>query len=106
MVGLWIQLYGTLSTLLLRQEKITNLSNFIDMKTINDKRVLKAILRKICKENDIDINNVYISKFGYVQTVDFNKKDADFCSTIYKGVEYKVKYFDGYFYPFIVPVEF
>ena len=44
------------------------------MKAIIDKRVLNAILRKICKENDIDINNVYISKFGYVQTIDFNKK--------------------------------
>jgi hypothetical protein len=75
------------------------------MKIIRDKRTLKAILRKICKENDIDVNNVYISKFGYVQTVDLNKKDADFCSTVYKGVEYKVQYLDGCFYPFILPVK-
>ena len=75
------------------------------MKATKDKRVLNAILRKICKENDIDINNVYISKFGYVQTIDFNKKDADFCSTIYKGVKYKVQYLDGCFYPFILPVK-
>jgi hypothetical protein len=74
------------------------------MKATTDKRVLKAILRKICKENDVDINNVFISKFGYVKTVDHSKKDADFCSTIYKGTEYKVKYFDGCFCPFIVPV--
>ena len=74
------------------------------MKTITDKRILKAILRKICKENDIDINNVYISKFGYIETVDFNKKDVDFCSTIYKGIKYKVSYIDGCFNPFILPV--
>jgi hypothetical protein len=75
------------------------------MKKENEKRVLNAILRKICKENGIDVNNVYISKFGYVQTVDINKKDADFCSTVYEGVEYKVQYLDGCFYPFILPVK-
>lgn len=75
------------------------------MKTITNKRVLSAILRKICEENDIDPNNVYISKFGYVETVDLNKKDADFCSTIYKGVEYKVTYVDGCFNPFILPLK-
>ena len=75
------------------------------MKVTKDKRVLNAILRKICKENDIDINNVYISEFGYVQTINHNKKDVDFCSTIYKGIEYKVRYLDGCFYPFILPVK-
>ncbi len=75
------------------------------MEVIKDRRVLNAILRKICKENDIDPNNVYISKFGYVETVNVNKKDADFCSTIYKGVEYKVTYVDGCFNPFILPVK-
>jgi len=75
------------------------------MKTIKDRRVLNAILRKICKENGIDIDNVYISKFGYVETVDHSKKDADFCSTVYKGVEYKVRYVDGCFNPFILPVK-
>jgi hypothetical protein len=75
------------------------------MKTIEDKRVLKDILRKICKENGIDVDNVYISKFGYVETVNHDKKDADFCSTVYEGVEYKVQYLDGCFYPFILPVK-
>ncbi len=75
------------------------------MRAIKDKRVLNAILRKICKENDIDADNVYISEFGYVETVNINKKDADFCSTIYKGVEYKVTYVDGCFNPFILPVK-
>ena len=75
------------------------------MEPIRNKRVLTAILRKICKENDIDPNNVYISEFGYVETVNVNKKDADFCSTIYKGVKYKVQYVDGCFNPFILPVK-
>ena len=74
------------------------------MKTTRNKRVLNAILRKICKENDIDINNVYISEFGYIETVNHNEKDADFCSTIYKGVKYKVVYLDGCFCPFILPL--
>ena len=73
---------------------------------MRNRRVLTAILRKICKENDIDVNNVYISKFGYVETVDPpSKKDADFCSTVYEGVEYKVQYLPGCFYPFILPVK-
>ena len=75
------------------------------MNATKDKRVLNAILRKICKENDIDIINVYISKFGYFDTVDHNKKDVSYCSTIYKGIEYKVRYLDGCFCPFILPVK-
>ncbi len=75
------------------------------MRIIRDRRLLNAILLKICKENDIDINNVYISEFGYVETVNVSKKDADFCSTIYGGVEYKVTYLDGCFNPFILPLK-
>ena len=66
-----------------------------------DKRILNAILRKLCKENDVEISNVYISDFGYVQTVDNNKKDVDFCKTEYKGKTYKVQYFSGCFNPYI-----
>ena len=73
------------------------------METIKDRRVLNAILRKMCKENNIDINNVFISELGYIQTVNIREKDADFCSTIYKGIKYKVSYLDGCFYPFILP---
>lgn len=74
------------------------------MKT-NDKRLLNAILRKLCKENEVDINNVYISKFGYIQNIDNSKKDVDFCSTEYQGQKYKVQYMDGCFYPFIIKQE-
>lgn len=69
---------------------------------MKDKRVLNAILRKLCKENDVDSENVYISKFGYVQTLDHSKKDVDFCSTEYNGKNYKVQYVDGCFNPFII----
>ena len=70
---------------------------------IKDKRVLKAILRHICKENNRDINNVYIHpNFGYVVTVDNSIYDVDFCKGTYKGIEYKVRYLDGCFYPYIL----
>lgn len=69
-----------------------------------DRRVLNAILRKMCKENEVDIDNVFISDFGYVQTVDIRKKDVDYCTTIYKGKNYKCMYFSGCFNPYIVEI--
>ena len=64
---------------------------------------LNAILRKMAKENDFDINNVYIDKdYKYIHTVDVSKKDADYCKTNYKGINYKVQYVSGCFNPFIV----
>ena len=69
----------------------------------NNKKLLKAILKQICEENEIDQDNVFIdSKFGYVRTINHGKKDADFCSTVYNGAKYSVQYMDGCFYPFIV----
>jgi hypothetical protein len=70
---------------------------------MKDLRVLNAILRKMAKENDFDIENVYLNNvFKYVETIDFNKPDADFCKTNYKGINYKVMYLDGCFNPFIL----
>lgn len=66
------------------------------------KNVATAILRKMCKENSINFENVFISKFGYVETVNFSEKGIHFCKTEYKGIKYKVAYFDGCFKPFIV----
>ena len=71
---------------------------------MKDKRVLNAILRKLCKENNVDINNVYISEYGYIETVNVHQKDVDFCQTEYKGTNYKVMYFDGCFNPFITAI--
>ena len=63
---------------------------------------LNAILKKICKENRIDYDNVFINKqFRYIETVDFTKKDVDFRKTEYKGKVYQVRYIDGCFKPFI-----
>lgn len=69
---------------------------------VKDLRIGNAILRKMAKENDFDINNVSLSPFGYINTVDFNKRDADRCETEYKGKSYKVTYIDGCFNPFII----
>ncbi len=72
------------------------------MKTKTEMKLLNAILHKMCKENDVDISNVYISSFGYIQTVDMNKKDVDFCKTEFCGKKYEVKYVSGCFYPYIL----
>jgi hypothetical protein len=74
------------------------------MKTIiKDGRIANAVLRKMSKENNFEIENVYFDQcYKYINTVDINKPDADLCKTEYKGNRYKVKYFDGCFKPFIV----
>jgi len=70
--------------------------------TVRDLRVGNAILRKMSKESNFDIDNVYMHpEFKYICTMDHDKKDADFCSTEYKGSTYKVSYFSGCFNPFI-----
>ena len=70
---------------------------------IKDGRTINAILRKMAKENNFDINNVYFNEwYKYIQTIDHNKKDSDFCETEYKGSLYKVMYFSGCFNPFLV----
>lgn len=74
------------------------------MKTKAQIKRLEKILDKICLENGIERNNVYVSEFGYVCTVDMNKKDADFKSTIYGNKKYQVQYVSGCFNPFIVEV--
>lgn len=71
---------------------------------IKDLRVGNAILRKMAKECGFDIDNVYLSEYGYVCTIDINKPDADFCKTDYKGVSYRVQYISGCFNPFITVI--
>lgn len=69
---------------------------------LTDLRIGNAVLRKMAKENDFEIDNVYMhNDFKYINTLDINKPDADFCATEYKGITYKVEYIDGSFYPFI-----
>ena len=68
---------------------------------VKDKRIGNAILRKLCKENDVNIENVWLSEWGYIENV-IREKDVDFCQTDYKGSLYKVQYISGCFNPFIV----
>ena len=69
---------------------------------VTDLRVGNAILRKMAKENNFDIDNVWMhTDYKYVCTIDHDKKDADFCMTEYKGSVYKVSYFSGCFNPYI-----
>jgi hypothetical protein len=76
------------------------------MEIIKDARVINAILRKMSKENNFEIENVYVNQdYKYIQTIDHDKKDADFCRTEYKGNVYKVRYFDGCFNPFMVKLQ-
>ena len=73
---------------------------------VKDNRKGNAILRKMAKEYNFDINNVYLNEwFKYIVTIDVNKKDADFCTTDYKGKTYKVQYFSGCFNPYIVQID-
>ena len=76
------------------------------MKTIiYNRQLAKAILRRLCQENEVDPDNVRISKFGYVETIDHSKKDVTFCSTIFTGQTYMVDFIDGCFAPFIVRID-
>lgn len=71
-----------------------------------DLKRLNAILDKICNENNIERSNVTVDKdFGYVITEDFNKKDADFCTTLFDGITYKVQYVSGCFNPYILELK-
>ena len=73
-----------------------------NLTTVTDNRIGNAILRKLCKENNVDLNNVYLNPiYSYVETFNIHETDVDFCKTEYKGNTYKVKYFDGCFYPYI-----
>lgn len=71
------------------------------MKIKAEIKSLNAILDKLCIENEVPRENVWINEpYGYVENM-VNKKDVDFCTTTYRGRKYKVQYFSGCFYPFI-----
>jgi hypothetical protein len=75
------------------------------MELVRNLKMATNILNKICKENGIDPENVYINEsYSYVETVNVNKKDADYCTTDYRGQLYEVQYLSGCFNPFIVRV--
>lgn len=73
------------------------------MEVIKQVSIAKKILKKMAVENNFDIDNVYVNKqFGYIETINCNKKDADFCETVWRGAKYKVKYLSGCLNPYIV----
>ena len=69
---------------------------------VTDLVEMKRILKAMCKENDIDYENVFINKtYGYIETLDYTKKDVDFCRIVYDGWEYDVRYVSGCFNPYL-----
>lgn len=85
------------------------------MKTIQINSIVRncnignAILRQIERENNVSENNNYLdSTYKYVQQIQctrFGFFDASYHTTTYKGMKFKVSYFSGCFYPFIVRIE-
>ena len=71
------------------------------MKT-REKKFLTKVLHKMCEENGVNKDNVYISDFGYIETVNVNNKDVDFCKTEYNDCIYSVEYHSGCFNPFLI----
>lgn len=71
------------------------------MKVIKDLRTAKAILTKICLENDVDVNDVWFHpKYKYIESK-IGKKDVSFLKTKWYGFECQVRYVDGCFYPYL-----
>jgi hypothetical protein len=76
------------------------------MKIVKDRRIINAILRKMSQENEFDIENICVhSQFKYIETINVRKKDADFCTTEYKGDTYRVGYLSGCFNPFMFKIK-
>lgn len=68
---------------------------------VTDLRIARAILRKICVENNVPQGDVYVHpKFKYVENV-LHGGDVSFKKTTYNGNTYQVRYASGAFYPFI-----
>ena len=70
---------------------------------VKDRRVKNAVIRKICKENNIDNSNFAIycnDEFNYMEYS--NDVTITLLSTTYKGVLYTFKYFDGCFNAYMV----
>lgn len=70
---------------------------------VKDRRVKNAVIRKICKENNIDNSNFAIycnDEFNYIEYN--NDIRITLLSTTYKGILYTFEYFDGCFNAFMV----
>ena len=68
-----------------------------------NRTIKNAVIRKICKENNIDNSNykIYCNKY-YNYTEYDNDISITLLSTIYKGIEYTFEYFSGCFNAYMV----
>jgi hypothetical protein len=61
-----------------------------------DRRIKNAVIRKICKENNISDNDIYCNEYyNYMEYS--NEISITLLSTTYKGIEYYFKYVSGCF---------
>ena len=70
---------------------------------VKDRRVKNAVIRKICKENNIDNSNFAIycnDEFNYMEYS--NDVSITLLSTTYKGIKYTFEYFSGCFNAYMV----
>ena len=66
-----------------------------------DKRIKNAVIRQICKENNINKDKIYCNDtFNYMDYD--NDISITLLSTIYKGINYSFKYFSGCFNAYMV----
>ena len=70
---------------------------------VTDRRTKNAVIRKICKENNIDNSDFAIycnENFNYMEYD--NEISITLLSTTYKGIKYTFEYFSGCFNAFMV----
>ena len=70
---------------------------------VTDRRTKNAVIRKICKENNIDNSNFAIycnENFDYMEYD--NEISITLLSTTYKGIKYTFEYFSGCFNAYMV----
>jgi len=63
---------------------------------VKDRRIKKAVIKKICNENKIDASKISCNDFYNYMEYD-NDIDITLLSTIYKGKKYYFKYVSGCF---------
>ena len=70
---------------------------------VTDRRTKNAVIRKICKENNIDNSDFAIycnENFNYMEYD--NEISITLLSTTYKGIKYTFEYFSGCFNAYMV----
>ena len=70
---------------------------------VTDRRTKNAVIRKICKENNIDNSDFAIycnENFNYMEYD--NDISINLLSTTYKGIKYTFEYFSGCFNAYMV----